>query len=54
MPRLRNTATGAVVNVSDDLAERLGAGWEDAAAPAPEAKPAAKRSPGKRSSSNSK
>lgn len=54
MPRLRNTATGAVVNVSDDLAERLGDGWEDTAVPEPEAKPAANRASGKRSSSNSK
>ena len=31
MPRLRNTATGVVVNVSDDKAERLGTqAWEPA------------------------
>lgn len=27
MPRLRNTATGAVVNVNDATAARLGSGW---------------------------
>ena len=31
MPRLRNSATGAVVDVSEEYAERLlGAGWEAA------------------------
>lgn len=27
MPRLRNAGTGVVVNVSDDVAAALGAGW---------------------------
>ena len=27
MPRLTNDATGAVVNVSEETAKRLGAGW---------------------------
>lgn len=36
MPRLRNTVTGVVVNVDDDLAAQLGAAWE----PAGEGKPA--------------
>lgn len=30
MPRLRNTATGAVVNVSEEKAARLGPEWEPA------------------------
>lgn len=33
MPRLRNAATGVVVNVSDEKAERLGSGWVAADAP---------------------
>ena len=28
MPRLKNVSTGAVVNVSDDTAARLGSEWE--------------------------
>lgn len=45
MPRLRNTATGAVVNISDDMVAKLGDGWEAAdAKPAKSPrKPAGKR-----------
>lgn len=28
MPRLRDTTTGSIVNVDDDLAERLGSAYE--------------------------
>ncbi|MGW9268332.1 DUF7302 family protein [Microbacterium sp. NPDC055599] len=38
MPRLKNKASGAVVNVSDDTAKRLGADWEPADA-APKSRP---------------
>ncbi|WP_223690105.1 DUF7302 family protein [Leifsonia poae] len=30
MPRLRNAGTGAVMSVSDEIAERLGPEWVDA------------------------
>ena len=48
MARLRNTKTGAVVNVPDEKAARLGAEWESAEKPAPKA-PAKKASPSKSS-----
>ncbi len=45
MPRLKNKANGAVVNVSDETAERLGGGWEPAdAAPKSRAKKPADKS----------
>lgn len=49
MPRLRNKANGAVVNVSDDLAALLGDGWEDTAE---KPKPAGKRVASKRGQSS--
>ncbi len=42
MPRLRNTQSGVVVNVSDDTAARLGSEWEPADKPAPRKAPAKK------------
>lgn len=39
MARLRNTSSGVVVNVDDDTAARLGAGWEPADAPDSTEKP---------------
>lgn len=51
MPRLRNTQSGSVVNVADDLAGRLGAGWESVDdEPDPSAKKASvKKTPAKSS-----
>jgi hypothetical protein len=34
MPRLRNKGNGAIVNVDDATAARLGSAWEDADKPA--------------------
>jgi hypothetical protein len=47
MPRLRNRASGAVVNVDDATAARLGEGWESADSPTPVAATEVKRSPGR-------
>lgn len=38
MARLRNKATGSVVNVTDEKASRLGSEWESAEKPKPGAK----------------
>ncbi len=43
MPRLRNKHTGSVVNVADDLAARLGAGWESVDDPEPQPEPKPRR-----------
>lgn len=44
MPRLKNKANGAVINVTDETAERLGGDWEpaDAAPKSRSKKPADK------------
>lgn len=42
MPRLRNSASGAVMHVSEVTAERLGSGWVPIAPPKPDDKPKAK------------
>ena len=49
MPRLRNSLTGVVVNVSDETAEGLSAEWVPADAAPAEEKP--KRAPRKSSKS---
>lgn len=49
MPRLKNTKSGAIVSVSDEKAERLGAEWE----PADKA-PAAKKTAAKKTAPSSK
>ena len=44
MPRLRHTASGAVVSVSAEKAARMGSEWVSA-----DAKPPAKKAPAKKS-----
>lgn len=44
MARLRNTLTGAVVNVDDDTAARLGQEWESAEGDAKDTEAAPKKS----------
>lgn len=48
MPRLRNRLTGAVVNVADVTATRLGSEWQPIADEAPDPAPEPKRAPRKR------
>lgn len=48
MPRLTHTLTGAVVNVSDATAARLGSMYEPIKAEAPESKPDPKPAPKRR------
>lgn len=43
MPRLRNSVTGVVVNVSDETAATLGPEWKPLDKSEPQKKPAPKR-----------
>ena len=45
MPRLRNVQSGAVVNVSDATAARMGGGWVAADKPKPKRAPAKRAAP---------
>lgn len=49
MPRLRNLQSGAVVNVSDATAARLGSEWGPVAQSAPKKTPAKKAASPKKS-----
>ena len=48
MPRLVNTKTGVVANVSEETAARLGSEWERVDGAEPEKKPAPKRASAKK------
>lgn len=53
MPRLRNSANGAVVNVDPVTAERLGSAWVDTSSADEAAEEKPKRRPGRPSKSES-